>query len=47
MQKKKNFLSSRTIVQLVKVEQEPVDPHLNWLRSDQGVVKVQLLPTKN
>ena len=28
--KKKHFLSSRTAVQPVKVEPQPIDPHLNW-----------------
>ena len=41
------FLSSRTIVQLVKVEPQLIDSPLNWLRSDQGAIKVQQSPAKH
>ena len=51
---KKPFLSSRTVVQPVKVEPQPVkvepqpvDPHLNRLMSGQEVVEVQRPPTKH
>ncbi|KAL6347573.1 hypothetical protein AAG906_026099 [Vitis piasezkii] len=37
---KKPFLSSRMVVQLVKVEPQPVDPYLNRSRSGQGAVEV-------
>ena len=33
-------LSSRTIVQPVKVEPQLVDPHLNQSRSSQGAIEV-------
>ena len=44
---KKSSLSSRTVVQPVKVEPQSIDPHLNRLRSDQGAVEVQRSPTKH
>ncbi|RVW72307.1 hypothetical protein CK203_055472 [Vitis vinifera] len=44
---KKPFLSSRMVVQLVKVEPQPVDPYLNRLRSGQGAVEVQRSPAKD
>ena len=35
------------VVQPIKGEQEPVDHHLNWLRSGQGAVEVQRLFAKH
>ena len=44
---KQPSLSSRTVVQPVKVEPQSVDPHLNFSRSGQGAVKVQWSPAKH
>ena len=43
---KKLSLSSRMVVQSVKVEPQHVDSHLNRSRFGQGVVEVQQPPTK-
>ena len=44
---KKHSLSSKMVVQPIKVEPQLVDPHLNRLRSSQGAVKVQRSPAKH